>query len=56
MSAEAYQRQLNAIDQEIARLNARIADLQKQIAHKEADRVRVFGYLQRAIEQETKKH
>ena len=41
MSAEAYQRQINVIDQDIARLNARIADLQKQIAHKEADRTRI---------------
>ncbi|MBQ2624225.1 MAG: hypothetical protein IJC66_05000 [Kiritimatiellae bacterium] len=56
MSAEAYQRQINIIDQDIARLNARIADLQKQIAHKEADRVRVYGYLQQAIAQEKKKH
>ena len=44
------------IDQDIARLNARIAELQKQIAQKKADHVRVYGYLQRAIAQETKKH
>ena len=56
MSAEAYQRQINIIDQDIVRLNARIADLQKQIAHKEADRARIFGCWQRAIAQETKKH
>ncbi len=56
MSAEAYQRQINIIDQDIARLNARIADLRKQIAHKEADRTRIFGCWQRAIAQETKKH
>ena len=56
MGAETYRRQLNIIDQEIARLNARIADLQKQIAHKEADRARIFGCWQRAIAQETKKH
>ena len=56
MSAEAYQRQINIIDQDIARLKARIADLQKQIAHKEADRARIFGGWQRAIAQETKKH
>ena len=56
MSAEAYQRQINIIDQEIARLNARIAELQKQIAQKKADRVRVDGYLQQAIAQEKKKH
>ena len=56
MGAETYRRQLNIIDQEIARLKARIADLQKQIAHKEADRTRIFGCWQRAIAQETKKH
>ena len=56
MSAEAYQRQINIIDQDIARLNARIAELQKQIAQKKADRVRVYGYLQQAIAQEKKKH
>ena len=56
MSAEAYQRQINIIDQDIARIKARIADLQKQIAHKEVDRARVYGYLQQAIAQEKKKH
>ena len=56
MSAETYRQQLNAIDREIASLNARIANLQKQIAQKKADRVRVYGYLQQAIAQEKKKH
>ena len=55
MSAETYRQQLNAIDREIASLNARIANLQKQIAQKKEYRVRVSGYLQRAEVQE-KKH